>query len=250
MEYYSITDKGKVRENNQDSVTVAHSLNGDFMAIVCDGIGGNKAGDVASFEVVSYLSKVFSEAEEFLNEFDLINFIRKHIYAVNKRIYNLSKDNPQYKGMGTTITGVFITSVGKFWINVGDSRTYALFKNKEFKQLSEDHTLVNELVKSRLITEKQAETHPKRHHITKALGIWSEIDIDYEKITDSVDYFLVCSDGLHGLLDNRCLKDVIDDQKNNTIYKVKRLLDLALKAGGFDNISIILIKLNEVKDEE
>lgn len=249
MEYYSLTDKGKVRKNNQDSVIVAHNLNGDLMALVCDGIGGNKAGDIASFQTVTYLSKIFSENEGFQYEIDLINFIRQNIYAVNKMIFKLSKENNQYKGMGTTIAGVFITSVGNYWINVGDSRVYGFF-DKELKQFSDDHTLVNELIKSKLISPLEALNHPKKHHITKALGIWMEIDIDYQKIQDKIDYLLVCSDGLHGFVNEKLIAEVLIKKQENIIFKVKKLLNLALEAGGLDNISIILIKLNEVKDEK
>lgn len=249
MEYYSITNKGLVRENNQDSVITSHNLSGDFMALVCDGIGGHKAGDVASFETVTLLAKVFSETESFENEVELISFIRKQVSIANKHVYDMAKMNVDYQGMGTTITGVFITSIGRYWINVGDSRVYVYDSDFKLKQLSDDHTYVNELIKSNLITKEQAKTHKDRNKVIKAIGIWDNVDIDYGKIDEKLKYILVSSDGLHGYVDDELIVSVLKNNQSSIITKANDLLKSALDSGGYDNISIILIRFDEVEHE-
>lgn len=248
MKYYSFTDKGKIRDTNQDSLVCAHNKKTDFLAVVSDGIGGHKAGDIASLKIINYLAKEFSANEGFEDDYAVFNFIKSSMAKINQIIYLLAQNNQDYQGMGATVTGLIFTKMGIYWLNVGDSRTYA-FKKHQLKQLTTDHTLVNELLKSKLITADEALVHPKRHHITKAIGIWEQVDIDYGKLEEVAEYYLVCSDGLYGYIDDLKIASIIDSNKIDTLEKAKTLMNTALDNGGGDNISIILIKTDEVEDE-
>lgn len=241
MEYYSLTDKGKVRSSNQDSISCSYNQDGDFLAVLADGIGGHKSGDIAAFEITSYLAKVFSEIERFKDKGEVLEFINYYVHKVNKDIYQMSLSQENLRGMGSTLVALLITRFGNFWINVGDSRIYAL-KDKKLIQLSSDHTLINELLNSKLITKQEARLHPKRHHITKAIGVWENVDIDYQEINSSYQYYLLCSDGLHGFVDDQEIEKILNDDRFDTMNKAKRLLKISLDVGGYDNISIILIK--------
>ncbi len=247
VDYYSFTDKGKVRDINQDSVLCAYNSDGDFLAIVSDGIGGHKAGDIASLEIVTYLSEAFSRVRFFEDSYDVEDFIKKSIFKANARIYKMSKTNPEYKGMGATITGLLFSKFGIYWFNAGDSRIYS-FDKGFLKQISIDHTLVNELLKSNLITKEEALIHPKRHRITKAIGIWPQVDIDYGLIDNAPDYFLVCSDGLYGFASEKEIVDIFNNKHLDSMMKAKKMMKTALDNGGGDNISLILISLNEVDE--
>lgn len=241
MEYYSLTDKGKVRSSNQDSISCSYNQDGDFLAVLADGIGGHKSGDVAAFEITSYLAKVFSEVEKFKDREDVLDFINFYVHKINKDVYNMSLTQENLRGMGSTVVALIITKFGHFWVNVGDSRIYA-FKNEKLTQLSNDHTLINELLSSNLITEQEAKFHPKRHHITKAIGVWENVDIDYQEIEECAQYYLLCSDGLHGFVEDQEIEKVLKNKKMDTMTKAKKLLKLSLDVGGYDNISIILVK--------
>lgn len=141
--------------------------------------------------------------------------------------------------MGTTLTGLFVGKCGTLSINIGDSRVYGL-KDKQLSVLTIDHTWVMDMVKAGQLTIQQALAHPKRNVITNALGVWSSVRMDLEVLDTPYDLFLICSDGLYGYVNHQCIEDVINDDLT-TQSKLRQLLALALKAGGYDNISIILI---------
>ena len=134
MKYYGITDRGLVRKNNQDSYVIATNKANDVFAIVADGIGGNSGGDIASAMTVSLFSQAFSETEGFTDGQQASQWIKRMITHVNYEIYSYGAGRPELKGMGTTLTGVMITSFGKVVVNIGDSRTYAWWKDGRFRQ--------------------------------------------------------------------------------------------------------------------
>lgn len=240
MEYYFLSDKGKIREKNQDNCRVIEDLNHDLLALVCDGIGGNKAGEIASYEVVNYFEKLFGAKEGFKDLDELKSFMEYHIRQASHLLYELSYQNPDYEGMGTTITGVALTSVGKIVFNAGDSRVYG-FKDQKLYPLTFDHTYVNELVQRHMITPYEAKIHPKKHYLTRFLGVYDDGYADIKEIDDDYESYLLSSDGLHGYVRQADIEAVLNQDASLSL-KCKQLIDLALKEGGYDNITVVLLK--------
>ncbi len=178
MKYYGITDKGLVRKTNQDNYVIAFNEMGDVFALVCDGIGGGQGGDVASKIAIDYFSEVFSENQGFLDVQSAQTWIRYHVGKANDLIFSKSTTSSNLKGMGTTLVGVLLSKVGRFIVNVGDSRVYCVFENIEFKPITDDHTLVQDLLRNGEITLKEAEFHPKKNVLTNALGVWDHARVD------------------------------------------------------------------------
>ena len=246
MKTYGFTDRGLVRRNNQDSYIIAYNEIGDLLAVVCDGIGGGKSGDVASNFIVRYFSEHFSSNKGFNDKDDLLLWIQTNLKMANNQLFAYSTTKKEYAGMGTTFVGLFVTKVGNFVVNIGDSRAYALFSNNVFNQLSEDHTLVQEMINQKEITKEMAKIHEQRHYITNALGVFDAIKIDIFNIVEDVDFFLLCSDGLHGYVDQELINDIACNKKLSSKQKHRILIDSSLAVGGYDNITVVL---NEMKGE-
>lgn len=244
MEFYSLSNIGLVRSKNQDSYVTIYNENHDLLVLVCDGIGGNKAGEVASYEIVKYFASVFANHKGFKDDEDAITYLKYHTRMASNHVYKLSILNKDYEGMGTTITGILISSIGSFVLNAGDSRVYGL-SDGTLHQLTKDHTYVNELLERRFITEEEAKVHPKRHYLTKCLGIYEEAICEAYRISGLSDYYLVCSDGLHGYVDDKTMEAILNKKNVSLMSKANELLDQALKAGGYDNITLVLIKVGK-----
>lgn len=240
MEYACITDVGLIREKNQDSYVFTENSYGDILMLVADGIGGGNAGEVASSEAIGYFDSIFKESGPFDSREDARNFIVFHIDACNKHIHELSDKNAEYSGMGTTITGVFISSQGIFVINCGDSRVYGFSRGKLYR-LTNDHTLINKWLEEGKITPQEAENHPKKHYLVKALGIFDDCKADIGE-TEDMECFLVCSDGLHAYVSDEEITQVLVDKDMSIDEKAAQLKDLALLKGGYDNITVVLIE--------
>ncbi len=239
----SISDVGKIRENNQDAFYA--SQDGAFpLYMVADGMGGHKAGEVASTMARNIIENNFSEAkDELLNEDIIIHLIKSSIEEANIKIYLKSLEDEKYKGMGTTITLAYIFKDKICIGHVGDSRAY-LIRNGDILQITEDHSFVNELLKTGSITKEEAKTHPKRNMITRAVGSSSIIEMDLIiKEYDKNDILLLCSDGLSNMLKEFEIKDVFIGE--NDIQKAcETLATMANNKGGFDNITVVAIKFN------
>jgi PPM family protein phosphatase len=244
MKYYGITDKGLVRKNNQDSYVIATNQSNDIFAIVADGIGGNFGGDIASRMTVRFFSKVFSETEKFTNEEEARKWITSAINACNLQIFEYGQTHENLKGMGTTFCGVMITSFGKLVVNIGDSRAYAWFDNGNLRQLTTDHSLVNDMVLHGELTPEEAKTYPKKNVLTNALGVWKSVRADIDLHTEEMKGMLLCSDGLHGYVDEEKISSVILDKYVDPSLRARRLMKCALDAGGFDNITVILLDMD------
>lgn len=243
MKWYGATDIGLKRKVNQDSYVIASNDHGDVLALICDGIGGGKSGDVASGQAIQYFSEVFSQSDSFKDEQEVKNWITFHVQKANDAVFTLSTTDIAYQGMGTTLVGTLISHVGTFILNVGDSRAYGSFVNREFSLLTEDHTLLQDLINKGEVSLEEAKAHPKRHLLTNALGIWDKTKVDIKKIDKPVDSLLICSDGLHGYVDHETMKTIILDPFLPIQQKSKKLMSCALEAGGFDNITIIIIEM-------
>ena len=244
MKCYGVTDKGLVRKQNQDSYIIATNEVNDCLALVCDGIGGANGGEIASKMAIDYFSMVFSEHKGFKDIDDAVSYLRYHIIKCNERIYKKATNELKYKGMGTTLSGILISSVGKVIINIGDSRVYGINENKEFLQLSEDHTLVNDILKHHEITYEQALNHPKKNVLMKALGANNPIDIDIFDCDMDIESILLCSDGLTNMLEKEQIEKVLTSDLELD-EKVIRLIRKCNNRGGTDNISIAYLSFLE-----
>lgn len=244
MKYYGITDRGKLRKNNQDNYVIATNLNGDVFAIVCDGIGGSRGGDIASHLTVSYFSQVFSTHPGFSSKEEARHWLRQNIFNINQIIFQYGNEHEEFKGLGTTMCGVLISSAGTFVVNIGDSRAYGFTKDGSFRQLTIDHTLIQDMLSHGEITQKEAESYPKKNVLTNALGVWETIRSDVDTHMEELNGFLICSDGLHGYVSESILKEIVLDRKLDPTLRVRKLLKKSLDAGGFDNITIILLDLD------
>lgn len=240
MEYYCITDIGLVREKNQDSYLAIENRHGDLLALVADGIGGGKAGEVASGELIRYFEEHFPESGPFSGLQDAANYILYHMDQANRHIYDLSRHYSDFSGMGTTVTGVLISSCGILSINCGDSRVYGFLDDMTVR-LTRDDTLVNRMLENGKISYEEAVNHPKKHYLVKAIGIFDHIDTDVHKVRD-MEYYLICSDGLHSYVSDEEIASIVTDHTKTVEEKTVELKDLALLKGGYDNITIILIR--------
>ncbi len=243
MKYYGITDRGKLRSTNQDNYVIASNTAGDVFAIVCDGIGGGKGGDVASRMAVSHFSMAFSITEAFTDEAVVRNWLEKEIRSCNSEIYTTGRKYEELRGMGTTFCAMLFCKAGRFVINIGDSRTYSYSLNGQYTQITDDHTLVNDMIRLGELTKEEAENYPRKNVLTNALGVWDHVRWDITRDDRKVSGYLICSDGLHGYVSEETIKSILMNHTLDPALRARKLLLAALDVGGFDNVSVILIDL-------
>lgn len=241
MQCFAQSHIGLVRETNQDSFTIHENKNGDFLAVVCDGIGGGNAGDVASQLAISYILEHFMIAKSLRDDMEVKRWILRVVQEANDAILEKSRTNKDYDGMGTTCVGVLMTSVGTYIFNSGDSRIYALYD--DLVALTEDHSYLNELLAKKEVSEEEAYSHPSRNMLTNALGIWKNVIVDVNKIKDGFSNLLLCSDGLHGFVSLDEVRNVLLE-KESAKEKVETLIQMSLDAGGLDNVTVIVIEMD------
>lgn len=249
MKSFYLTDAGKVRSHNEDSVIVVRNLDDDYLLAVADGMGGHRCGEVASSIAISYLGKHFQDTFKDLNKEDAIEWIRDAVKEINRQIFNHAKDNPESKGMGTTLVLAISTKDYVLFGNVGDSSGFAM-KNEHLHKITYDHTLVNLLVTAGELTEEEAKDHPKRNVLMKALGANDPVEVDVFDCDIGVSDILLCSDGLTNMLDIESIERVLlSDYEIED--KVIRLMKKAINRGGTDNISIAYLeRIPKVVNEE
>ena len=169
MKSFYLTDAGKVRSHNEDSVIIVRNQNDDYLLAVADGMGGHRCGEVASSIAISYLGKHFQETFRNMNKEDAVEWIRQSVKEINRLIFNHAEEHPESKGMGTTLVLAISTNDYVLFGNIGDSSGFAM-KDNHIHKITYDHTLVNLLVTAGELTEEQAKDHPKRNVLMKALG--------------------------------------------------------------------------------
>ena len=255
MNIYGLTDRGMIREANEDCIGISCLKNGITIAIVCDGMGGAAGGKIASaIAEETFMASLVGAADEIeKSKFDgkkIKAAIENAIEEANIAVLSKAREDRSLQGMGCTLNAVvFCEPKSKiYYANVGDSRLY-MIKKREIKQLTKDHSYVQMLVDNKEITEEEAQNHPKQNLITMALGVREEIepDISERRISPkSETYFLLCSDGLHGLVQKEKLKKVALSQMSIE-EKVFTYIKLANDAGGDDNISAILLLTKETE---
>ena len=237
MRTYFKTSEGKKRSNNQDSMLVCNN-NNYLLCAVADGMGGYKAGEVASKIAVDTLKDNFLASSD-LDDFNIPTFIRDSIKQANTLIFEESSENEDTKGMGTTITLIIIDENENIAYigNVGDSRTYVI--NDKITQITKDHSYVQELVNEGSITDDEAKKHSRRNEITKAVGYSEDIETDiFEMQINKNDIFLLCSDGLTTHLSD---EEIFDCIKRNVEESANNLVNIANDCGGTDNITVVII---------
>ena len=233
----SRTNRGLVRKNNEDSVLVRIP---DLFAIA-DGMGGSEAGEIASFEAVRRLQKI-SLTEQ--SDEEILQSLQNKIEKINDQIWEMANQQPDKKGMGTTLTAVYIRNSDKAFVaHVGDSRIY-LLQDGNLKQISSDHSYVAEMVRQKQLTPQEAETSDQKHMILRAVGAEPTVQVDtFEFLLTGVQKLLLCSDGLSNMVPKEKIESLL---KGNDLEKMAdELMDMALEAGGEDNISFIIIALEE-----
>jgi len=234
-------NKGIVRKNNEDACFVIPSHD---VYIVADGVGGNNSGEVASRTAVTEIAELVNDCEldTFKSPEEIFGFFAEVIDYTNNKIYQMGQEDESNKGMATTLVMAYINGFEGYISNVGDSRAY-LLRDGDLRQLTVDHTYVNELISKGLITEEEAETHKQRNVITKALGAEKFVGPDFYRISlCKDDILMLCTDGLYGELKDEQITEILQSGINMNDACAK-LVDEANKAGGRDNITVVCIKL-------
>ena len=247
MKYYGASHQGLRRKNNQDSFCIMENSHHALLAVVCDGIGGGNAGDIASKMAVDHVLESFLSCETFENDQAAKKWLSTIIQEANDKVFTQSTRNEAMKGMGTTIVGVLIQDENTYIFNAGDSRTYGLYED-DFLCLTEDHSYIADLLRRGEVTQEQAARHPNRNMLTNALGIWDTMRIDVNKIKNDYQSLLICSDGLHGYVSEADILYVLKSTRS-VKDKVDALIQMSLDAGGYDNVSVIVIEKGDEKHE-
>lgn len=235
---------GMLRELNEDNC-MSCSIEIGNLFMVADGMGGHNAGEVASSIAVKCISEFICDRVS-QNDSAVDEIIREAIVKANRDIYEESIKNSAYSGMGTTITVVVAEESMLHIGHVGDSRAYVL-KDGKIHKITNDHSLVAELVKSGTITEDEAERHPQKNIITRALGIEDTVEVDIETaVINAGDIVILCSDGLSNMLHDEEMQQIVLESQDME-SAARNLIDEANKRGGYDNITVVLAKH---RDEE
>ena len=238
MKAVYMTDSGKVRSHNEDSVTILKNESDEFLLIVADGMGGHRKGEVASSIVVSHMGKRFNDTPSIGTKLDAVNWLNDNINEINDEILDYGEKNEDSKGLGTTVVVALLTKNYLIFGNIGDSSGYVI-KNKKLHKVTHDHTLVNLLVEAGNLTEDEAKTHPKKNVLMKALGASEKAEIDiFDVIEMDFDGIMLCSDGLTNMLSDDQIEKVLIDEELIAEEKVEKLIRKCNARGGNDNISI------------
>ena len=248
MKSFYLTDSGKVRDHNEDSVTIVNNEEGNYLMAIADGMGGHSAGEVASNIAIGYLGRHFQDTFHNMTKVDAVNWIRDAVNEINSLIFEHEKTHPESKGMGTTLVMAILTKEYLLFGNVGDSSGFVM-KDNNLHKVTYDHTLVNLLVSAGELTREEASVHPKKNVLMKALGATTEVDVDIFDCDMDISEILLSSDGLTGMLDREGIEKVLLSE-GSVEEKVQKLIKKANNRGGTDNISVAyLVRTEEGEDE-
>lgn len=237
------SDIGRIRMANEDRSWAGVTSGGLTMAIVADGMGGHQAGDVASQLAVDAFREAMEPLQAGASAEEAQRCLREAIARANEVVYDMASRNEQYHNMGTTVVAALFIEESLLVIgHIGDSRAYRISSGSAITQLTEDHTLVNELVRSGQISAEEAAHHPRRNVLTRALGTDDEVELDVQTFDWSGDdILLLCSDGLSGMISDEDILQAVSAQASLD-EKADRLISMALAAGGDDNITVVLLQ--------
>ena len=239
MKAYYMTDSGRVRSHNEDSVTILKNASDEYLLVVADGMGGHRKGEVASSIVVSHLGKRFNETPSMGSKLDAINWLNDNINEINSLSLTYGEENEDSKGLGTTVVVALYTKSYLIFGNIGDSSGFVMKKGKIHK-VTKDHTLVNLLVDAGNLTQDEAMTHPKKNVLMRALGAAEKAEADIFEVIDmeEIDAVMLCSDGLTNMLTQEQIEKVLNDDELEEDEKIEQLIRKCNARGGTDNISI------------
>lgn len=240
MKIVAKTDKGKVRKTNQDAYAVGEFPGEVAWAVVCDGMGGAAGGNIASALAVKVISdKVNASYRENMKDSSIKNMLDSALVAANIEVYDLAVQQSQLRGMGTTVVCAVVRGGFAFIAHAGDSRAY-IYRNNTLELVTHDHSVVQNLVDSGKITEEEAENHPNKNIITRALGVEKYIEIEYDEVEISGDDVLIlCTDGLSNYVS---VDEMISEVSDGKYYAfADRLVKKANANGGGDNITVVAL---------
>ncbi len=234
------TDVGVKRHTNQDEYAILNLCDGSVLAVVCDGMGGANAGNVASHTACQVITSFFERSfRKGLDPMGVTALIQSAILSANIEVFNMAQKNEELKGMGTTVVAAFVSPDFTVVSHVGDSRAYLV--NQEVTQLTRDHSVVQSLIESGKLTPEEAANHPRRNVITRALGIEPDVlvDSDEYELKDN-EILLLCSDGLSNFISAHEITQIFNKTKTEQI--ADELVNKANKNGGGDNITAVVVK--------
>jgi len=236
MQYWGITDRGAVRSQNQDTFAIRPLDDGRTLAVVCDGMGGARAGNIASAMTAELFQEYFVAFGG-----DDVHRLGQSAIQTNEQVFHRAISDEECTGMGTTLVVALVGQGHSTLLNVGDSRAYRINAGG-IRQITRDHSVVEDLVKSGQLTREEARNHPKKNLITRALGCEPQLRADlFHEDTTHEDWILLCSDGLSNLVtEQEILYEVIHGGSADTCCQ--RLLEIALHRGAPDNVTIVLVR--------
>lgn len=242
MKYAFLTDTGKVREHNEDSVNIVSDKSGEILMIVADGMGGHRDGEVASAIAERHITSKFKALDTIGDRKESTKWLQQAVSEANMHIYEYTALHPESSGMGTTIVMALLTKEYLLFGNIGDSSGFVM-KDSSLQKITVDHTLVNLLVKSGELTEEEAANHPRKNVLMRALGANMSVDMDIFDVERDIDGIFLCSDGLTNMLDNKQIARVLLEN-NSMDNKMQKLIYKANNRGGTDNISVAYLERN------
>lgn len=248
MKSFYLTDAGKVRDHNEDSVIIVKNNEDNYLLAIADGMGGHSAGEVASSIAIGYLGKHFKESFINMSKVDAVNWIKDSYDEINTLIFQHEKAHPESRGMGTTLVMAILTKDYLLFGNVGDSSGFVL-KDDKLHKVTYDHTLVNLLVSAGELTKEEASVHPKKNVLMKALGAELEVDVDIFDCDMDITDILLSSDGLTNMLEKEQIERVLLGE-GTVEEKVDKLIKKANNRGGTDNISVAYLARYESGEDK
>ncbi len=243
MKTFYLTDAGKVRDHNEDSLIILKNINDEYLLAVADGMGGHSAGEIASSIAINYLGKHFRETFINLDKTHAVSWIRDSVNEINSLIFQYEKNHEESKGMGSTLVMAIVTNDYILFANIGDSSGFVM-KEGRLHKVTYDHTLVNLLVSAGELTKEEAKDHPKKNVLMKALGANDPVEADIFDCDMNIESILLSSDGLTNMLDKEQIEKVLLEDITEEA-KVNKLIHKANNRGGTDNISVCLLTKEE-----
>ncbi len=242
-QYAFNTNIGRVRLSNEDSAKVLANAYGQYIMVVCDGMGGENKGDYASKATVDMLLEKFNAKGKFLTAYGASLWLAHSIKYINKTLYKESISSLDYHGMGTTMTVVMLVNKSIIVSQIGDSRCYFL-RDHKLIQMTEDQSYVGYLFRTGQITEEEMTTHPKRNLLTNAVANLPSVNLDIHIYEYKDEKILLCSDGLYNNVPKATLENVLNNTDDAT-QKVNELINIANANGGSDNIAVVIWEDNK-----
>lgn len=240
MKIVAKTDKGKVRASNQDAYAVGEFPDEVAWAVVCDGMGGAAGGNIASALAVKVISdKINASYREKMSPSSIKNMLDSALIAANLEVYDMADTKPELRGMGTTVVCAVVKNSCAYIAHAGDSRAY-IFNKDNLSQVTTDHSFVQDLVNKGKITAEEAQNHPNKNLITRAIGVDKSIEIDFDEVEmDDDDVLIICTDGLSNYVSDM---EMINEVSDGRYYAfADRLVKKANNNGGGDNITVVAI---------